>query len=240
MKANKIRFVYRGDYANQVHDRPAPSSKVIPKWFQDMPPYEPSENNPDGKTFILTNGASNATAKKCTPMLDAMTTGYTVSLWSDILVKQTSLGPDISWRVHSQVIAPHGASGALIPAPPGYHQAVFKYITDFRVETPAGYSIMIKPPAGYYNVPLMPLTAIIDSDKSVIDTNIPIWISSSFEGIIEKGTPIAQIIPFKRENWQMETDVVSEEQFLRDLDKGFSTTLINNYVKNHKSQKRFM
>jgi hypothetical protein len=240
VKTNKIRFVYRGDYANQVHDRPQPSSKTLPKWFQDMPPYEVAENNPEGKIFMVTHGASNATAKKCTPMLDAMTTGYTVSLWSDVLVRQTATGPDLSWRVHSQVIMPHGASGQLIPAPPGYHQAVYKYVTDFRVETPSGYSIMVKPPAGYYDLPFMPLTAIIDSDKSVIDTNIPIWIKSDFEGIVERGTPIAQIIPFKRENWEMETDMITEEQFLMDLDKGFSKTLINNYVKHHKSQKRFI
>jgi len=32
--------------------------------------------------------------------------------------------------------------------------------------------------------------------------NLPFYIKDGFEGIIHKGTPIAQIIPFRQENWK--------------------------------------
>jgi hypothetical protein len=31
--------------------------------------------------------------------------------------------------------------------------------------------------------------------------NIPFFIKEGFSGVIPKGTPIAQVIPFKRESW---------------------------------------
>jgi hypothetical protein len=238
---NKIKFTYIGDYAYEVHDRPTPSAKHIPQWFANMPSYTPTPTNPEGKRIEIVNGVSTATAKKCSPMLDAMTTGYTVSLWTDILVEQNDNGfPNISWRVKRDVFKQHGVSGQEIPAPPGYLPVVLKYLTDFRVSTPPGYSILIKPPAGHYDLPFMAATAIIDSDSSVIDTNIPVWIKENTSGIIEKGTPIAQIFPFKREDWEAEFDVISEEKFDREVDKGFHKTLVNNYIKNHRKNKKFV
>jgi hypothetical protein len=36
--------------------------------------------------------------------------------------------------------------------------------------------------------------------------NLPFFLKEGFEGIIPKGTPIAQIIPFKRESWNLQKD----------------------------------
>ena len=42
--------------------------------------------------------------------------------------------------------------------------------------------------------------------------NIPVFFSKTFEGIIKAGTPIAQIIPFKTENWTSELDPLILEE----------------------------
>jgi hypothetical protein len=46
-----------------------------------------------------------------------------------------------------------------------------------------------------------------------------------FEGIIPKGTPIAQVIPFKRENWNMEfgseEDVINQHKTTIELQTKF-------------------
>lgn len=241
---NKIKFTYINEYANQVHDRPVPSSQILPQWVKDMHPYEISPNNPDGKTMeILSNGNAvftNASAKKCSPMIDAMTGGYTVTLWTDVLVGEPVDGvANISWRVDSKVFTVHNRSSRDIPAPPGYLPQVMKYLPEFRVSTPPGYSVMIKPPAGFYDLPIVPLTAVVDTDKTMIDTNIGVWIREGFTGIIEKGTPIAQIFPFKREDWEAEFDAISAEQYAYDQDKYYSSTLVNNYVKNIRSNKKY-
>ena len=39
-------------------------------------------------------------------------------------------------------------------------------------------------------------------------------IENTFKGIIEKGTPIAQIFPFKREDWTSEEKMYTQEEIL--------------------------
>jgi len=39
--------------------------------------------------------------------------------------------------------------------------------------------------------------------------NVPFFFSKDFEGIIPMGTPIAQIIPFKRDDWKSE--IINDE-----------------------------
>ena len=46
----------------------------------------------------------------------------------------------------------------------------------------------------------------MDTDRWGDAGNHPFLIKEGWEGIIEKGTPIIQIIPFKRENWQSQED----------------------------------
>jgi antitoxin (DNA-binding transcriptional repressor) of toxin-antitoxin stability system len=36
--------------------------------------------------------------------------------------------------------------------------------------------------------------------------SIPFYIKNGFEGVIKSGTPVAQIIPFKQENWKAEVE----------------------------------
>jgi hypothetical protein len=238
----KIRFEYITDYDYNVCEHPLPSSHIMPEWYKNMAPHIPSEGNEDGKRFIFYNGASNASAKKCVPMRDAMTGGYTITLWAGIFVRRSGNEmelPELSWRVKSPVFDVHGISGLDIDPPYGYNRNVFKYLTHFRVRTPPGYSILIKPPAGHYNLPIMPLTAIVDSDKSVIDSNIPCWVRNDFNGEIKKGTPIAQIFPFKRDSWEHETVLLNENRQFFEEEKGFASTLRNNYIKNIWSKKTF-
>jgi hypothetical protein len=46
------------------------------------------------------------------------------------------------------------------------------------------------------------MSAIVDSDKFYGSGNIPFFLKADFEGTIEKGTPIAQLIPIKRKSWK--------------------------------------
>jgi hypothetical protein len=48
------------------------------------------------------------------------------------------------------------------------------------------------------------LPGIVDTDEYASPVNFPFVINDpNFEGFIPKGTPIAQVIPFKRESWKM-------------------------------------
>mgnify|MGYP000064804073 CR=1 FL=1 len=229
----KIKFIYLDEYFYEVGVRPEPSQNFIPEWFRKMESYH-------GGKMTVRNRESNATAKKCTPMLDAISGGYTIPLWADVIVHQDGEnGPQINWRTERPPFALHGPSAREIPPPPGYDNIVFKYAPFFRIETPPGYSIMVKPPAGHYDLPFQAIPATIESDGVKIDTNFPVWVKSGFEGIVEKGTPIAQVFPFKRENWTSEFSWIPWERHVMDKDKGFEATIKHNYVRNIWSRKSF-
>jgi hypothetical protein len=242
----KIEFIYHDQLAYEMGIHPQPAKNFIPKWHKDMKPYHKNFFNPDGKKIIVENRSSNASAKKCTPMLDSIISGYIVPLWCDVQIRQTKNQetkewfPSITWRIKKDVFELHGPSSREIPAPFGYDQEVFKFITWFRIKTPKGYSVMVHTPSGHYNLPFYAIPAIIDSDKSVIDNNFPCWIQKGFEGIVEKGTPMAQVTPFKRINWKANASLISYEEHIRFEDIGFNSNILNNYVKNIWSKKEYL
>jgi hypothetical protein len=242
---NKIKFIYHNQMAYEMNMHPKPAKNFLPKWYKEMLPYQTTSYNLNGKKIDVEHKQSNATAKKCTPMLDGISSGYIVPLWCDIQVKQTKdeisqeWSPRITWRIETDVFSLHGPSSREIPAPFGYSQIVFKFLTHFRIETPNGFSIMVHTPSGHYNLPFYAVPAIIDSDKSVIDNNFPCWIQEGFEGIVEKGTPMAQVTPFKRLNWKSEMTVIPYEEHLKKEQIGFSSNIVNNYVRNIWSKKEY-
>ena len=54
-------------------------------------------------------------------------------------------------------------------------------------------------------------------------------LKEEFTGIIPKGTPLAQIIPFKRESWSMETDYLADGELDVLAENGFNATMQNHY-----------
>jgi len=79
-----------------------------------------------------------------------------------------------------------------------------KWINHWAIRTPKGYSTMFVQPMHRESVFTI-LPGIVDTDEYYAPINFPMVINDpNFEGLIPKGTPIAQVIPFKRESWKME------------------------------------
>jgi hypothetical protein len=55
-----------------------------------------------------------------------------------------------------------------------------------------------------------------------------------FEGLIPKGTPIAQVIPFKRESWKMSVHAMQESSKLQKLFLKVHGTIISEYFDKYK------
>jgi hypothetical protein len=160
-------------------------------------------------------------------------------LWSDVLVSKTNDGPMIKWKTSTPVFGLHGSMSQNIPSPPGYYSTVFKFYSRMRIKTPPGYSTLIVNPMGYYDSVFHALPAIVDTDGSIVDLSFPVWIKEDFEGIVEKGTPMVQLVPFKRDSWDNEITYIEDEQFAIEADKGFNSIIKNNYIKNVWSKKEF-
>ena len=76
------------------------------------------------------------------------------------------------------------------------------------IETPPEYSTLFLPPINRLEIPIIPLVGLVDTDTYFNNVNIP-FIHTAMQPdeekhIIPAGTPICQVIPFKREEWKAE------------------------------------
>jgi hypothetical protein len=227
---NIIKFVAEDPYFFEVSPKPVPASQTIPQWWKDATPYLKTSLNPDGNKVIVDSMTRGASFKKCTPMLDSITSGYVFPLWADVQVRQENGMPTLHWRVKRSVFSFHGSNN--IPTPTGYNKTEFKYHNGWIPKLPKGYSAFITPVAGIPSPIFKPISAIIDYDSTPHQLVPPGYIQDGFEGIIEKGTPMFQLTPFKRENWISEFDKYDYNEFDAIEDRTVLATIINNYVKN--------
>lgn len=243
--SNKIKFVARDEFGYKTQPRPYPASQRIPKWWREETPYQAFDQNPDGKKIFVKDGVSNATFKKCVPMLDALSSGYLIDLFADVLVRRSGDHLSITWRTHQDVVSnegvfqKHGESSKLVQPPPGYSNDVYKYTNTWIPMTPPGYSVLVTEPFGFRDTPFKAIPAVIDSDKSKFELVVPMWLKKNFEGVIEKGTPLIQMTPFKREDWKAEYSYFKDNEYRIEEEKGFNSTLINHYIKNSWSKKTY-
>lgn len=231
---NNLKIIYTGEYSFNVFDHPVSAKHFLPDWFKNLSEYEDGANQ-----IKLINRVPNYSAKKCVPMLDAMLSGYIVPLPVDVVIEQTErFGPTISWKTGTEVFEIHGGSSAhTITTPPGYYPKVFKLNANFRIETPKGTSILVNQPFGHYDLPFYALPAVIDTDYNIINLNFPVWIKNDYNGVVSKGTPVVQITPFQRSNWQLETIWETEKDYYIREEKGFASNIINNYLRNIRQKK---
>jgi hypothetical protein len=234
---NTIEFIALDKYAFEVCPKPFPASQALPQWWKDASPYVKSPANPDGKKLIINNLESNAAFKKCTPMLDLLSSGYIVPLWADVQVTYQESYPVLSWRVSKPMFDLH--EGQEVEVPDGYNKIQFKYLNQWYPKLPKGYSALVMPCVGYPNSPFRAMSAIIDYDKTTHPLYPPTYLKEGFEGIVEKGTPMFQIIPFKRNNWKSTFSFLEEGQAAINLDRDVKATIVNNYVKNFWEKKTY-
>ena len=234
---NEIEFVALDKYAFEVCPKPFPASQALPPWWKDASPYIKTEKNIDGKKVIIENFQSNASFKKCTPMLDLLSSGYIIPLWADVQVRIENNSPLITWRVLRNIFESHSAQEVEIPD--GYEMQQFKFLNQWTPKLPKGYSALIIACPGYPNLPFKPMQAIIDYDKTTHVLQPPMFLKKGFEGIIEKGTPMFQIVPFKRNNWSSNFSFLEDGYNQITLDRDVKATIVNNYVKNFWEKKSY-
>jgi hypothetical protein len=193
-------------WANRIAP-PKPASQFLPDWYKQQKALSAE------KMIVGSNGVPNSTIKKCMPVFDEMTAGYIISLASDLLF---TLNEDengeryhhVDWSIAdcSNFISTHSpVQVSKVPIPSGFARCPFKFKNFYRIQTPAGYSCLFKHPFWLNpDAPFLSLSGIVDTDAHPIPVEFPFLVKESFEGIIEAGTPIMQVIPFKRQEWRHE------------------------------------
>lgn len=209
----KIKFTKILDVPDMY--APKPIKKILPDWYKNTEEYI------NGNKMSSTNGQQQFTIKKCIPVFDAITAGYIITTYTDIYINpivtaQSTKESVYHWQQFEPITMHTKMQGTLHP---GYNGADFpKFNTAWSIKTPKGYSSLFINPMHNPNKIFTILEGIVDTDSYAAPINFPFILNDlNFEGIIPAGTPIAQIIPFKRDNWQMEFGDAKEfEQSRKD------------------------
>jgi hypothetical protein len=203
-KSKKIIFYPKSEKVKQVI--PFPQTVSTPKWFKEIPVYQKNEYSPFNDRLIVEDGFVNYSAKACMPFLDSLTTGYSFNLWCDIQIKNNNGIPIITWGNNYEDLIP--AIGRPepegFPVPNGFYPLIFSWVFAWGIKTPKGYSCILTHPFNRTDLPFLTTTGIMDTDGWGIWGNQPFYLQKNFEGVIEAGTPLAHIYPFKRDNWKSE------------------------------------
>lgn len=175
---------------------PKPATNFIPDWYKNLESYVNGSKKPNG------NGAAEETIKKCMPVFDSITSGYIIVLPADVYVSQKDGHPYYEWA-NFGLIQFHAVEQAPTHPNRSSHITYPKWINSWGIKTPKGYSTLFVQPF-HRESPFTILPGIVDTDTYTAPVNFPFVINDvTFEGMIPAGTPIAQVIPFKRDSWKM-------------------------------------
>lgn len=208
----KIKFLPQSKETENLVKPPTIAKKYIPDWYKKIPSFKLETMNlgNDGRV-------GNTNVKMCMPFFDAMTSGYIQETWCDIYIDASEedninyswlSGPEpINVRPNSNM--PHDEDI--------YHKQECVWINQFNIVTPKGYSLIVSHPFNMFDLPFRVVTGIMDSDyfHHTKIGRLPFYIKKGFKGVIPLGTPMFQIIPIKRDNWESEVLPFNEEEVIK-------------------------
>ena len=177
--------------------RPMPARHALPDWLRTMP----------RTAFSDAHGQDVRTVKQCPPFIDAMSHGFIMPLPCDVHVSDGVLSwnwdyPALSVELHTRsplsFHVPAQATGTPFFSP---DVAVVKFNSFWTIELEPGYSLFATHPINRADLPFRTLTGLVDSDRFTdVGVLFPAqWVDPEFEGVLPRGTPVAQCFAVERE-----------------------------------------
>ena len=194
---------------------PEPAVKYVPKWYKNIKPY----NN--GRDQFNSKGM---TAKKCLPMLDAMTAGWIIPLQGDINIRTSADLKNIELGgtpLYKQAEF-HSLDQVGGNTWPGGVSAPIKFINNWIIKTAPGWSSLFVTPINHFEKRFTCLGGLVDTDKYWKQINFPaVWHTPNYDALVEAGTPLVQVIPVKRSTLKEESKprviTAKEKKVVADL-----------------------
>lgn len=183
--------------------KPVLAKKYLPEWWRNFP----SRNG-----FMM---EPTVTFRGCPAMQDLLATGWYIVLTKDVEVFHDTSGNRSTWQVidpenNSHIGTPPHAQSQMhqdlhyATREDGVVQTAFKFKTGIGIITPPNYSIMMTDPFLFQHRDFSTWQGIMHTDyfnNALENCQVICYpkVENSFK--IKAGTPIAQIIPYKREEW---------------------------------------
>jgi len=212
-----IRFLCNPDDHGVIAE-PVLAKTILPDWFRKLPAVDVAVAAPTN------NGL---TVKRCMPFLDAMATGWILPLAATVRleIRDGGRSVDAGWEFDRTMVSNHGAhqvaGNPKEPSPP------CKFHNYWSIRTPPGWSCLFVPPLNRSGQPFECVAGIVDTDSYFAHINFPFFATAP-DGLytIEKGTPLVQVIPIRRDGITTKAEIRPENvDEAREADKVFRKTL---------------
>lgn len=235
----KIKFIPASENHKDILLAPEPASKHVPEWYKSLAKHLTSNNErhlyPENN---IGTDSANVSTKMCPPFLDAMTAGYMYLLEDDLHIDLDEQGkPTLSWS--SDFLLIDHRPDLDLPVPDNCHPIHYGFKMNWYYETPPGYSVLITHPMNRYDLPVYVQSGIVDSDLWGLAVLVTFFLKRNFRGTIPKGTPIFQMMPFKRDSWESEIDYKEESLNYQELLAENRRASIHSHYKKHTWIKKF-
>ena len=199
--APRIEFLCAPENLGVIAE-PVPARDALPDWFRRLPAV-------DKERLSVTDNA--LTVKRCMPFLDAMNAGWVLPLAATIRIEIADGGQTVNsgWDFDRTMVSQHHpyqvAGHPMSPRPPG------KFHNHWAIRTPPGWSCLFVPPLNRPNGVVEVAAGVVDTDTYHALIHFPFFaIGSDGLHTLEKGTPLVQVIPFRRQDARLEGIVRAE------------------------------
>jgi hypothetical protein len=200
--APTIRFLCRPEDLGVIAE-PRLAKSVMPDWFRKLPPVDKSQLAP-------TNNGQ--TVKRCMPFIDAMATGWILPLAADVRLEIKDGGKTVEagWEFDRVMVSNHGAHQ--VAGNPKEPRPPCKFHNYWSVRTMPGWSALFLPPLNRGGQIFECVSGIVDTDAYAAHIHFPFFATAP-DGLytIEKGTPLVQVIPFRRAEAAVEAEIRAED-----------------------------
>ena len=193
--------------------RPVPASSALPDWLKLMAPRMPSP----------VHQRSIRTLKQCPPFVDAMTHGFMLLLPCDVTVHDGQFSWD--WPLPQLTLPSHPRAPLSFHVPeqlqgsPLAHgtRSAIKFNSFWTIALEPGWSLMAVHPVNRDDLPFRTITGLVDADRfNDVGINFPaVWVDAAFNGVLPRGTPVAQCYPVPREPPALVCEAMSEADLRR-------------------------
>lgn len=181
---------------------PFPAKGYMPDWFRKIPAVDERK--------VATND-TGLTVKRCMPFIDAMTTGWIIPLAATVRMEVSEEGQrvDTGWDFDRTMISTHAMHQAR--GNPWGQRPPMKFHNHWTIATPPGWSCLFVNPLNRPNGLFEVVAGVVDTDTYRAPIHFPFFATAP-DGlhVIEKGSPMVQVIPFRRRSTDLQADIRAE------------------------------
>ena len=226
-----VKFVDIVGYISETYT-PVPAKNMLPEWYKRLSGYQDLGHTRGEYLFnSMREKADAATIKKCMPVFDTLSAGYIITIPQDLNIRWSEEhGRYYEWSDYEFIKFHNGGQVVGHPIDDG-SEMYPKFRNPWSVITPKGYSCLFVQPM-HRESPFEILPGIVDTDTYHGAVQFPFTFKEKkWEGLIPAGTPMAQVIPFKRESFTHSVHTSEELGYNPDLkaNHNLATKFMNKY-----------